>query len=187
MHENQSIIYARMGTSAKMSPDGEPQWWNKLKNHTENHVEFWCRKIKKSLDRSCPEGRFLPRPWAQESNPGEQPRRATEGAIIQESYPREQRRRATQEKHPRGPRFEVGYVCQLWARGDVCQQIAKHSISIDNLYQNYIKTRYVCQFLGPHYDGKRTLLRKNTHDFFFFNTHDFGIPGPLWTPFKLKI
>ena len=49
-------------------------------------------------------------------------------------------------------------VCQLWAWGG--QQMAKYSISINNLYPKYMKRVYVCQLLSPYNVGKHTFLEQ---------------------------
>ena len=58
------------------------------------------------------------------------------------------------------PRFEGGTLANFGPGGDVCQQMAKYVISINNLDRKYIKSGYNCQFLGPHNVGKLTFSGK---------------------------
>ena len=66
--------------------------------------------------------------------------------------------------------FVLNQVCQL------CQRMAKYTISIDNLYLKYITRGYVCEFWGPHKVVKHTFLEK--HVFQLLVAHQFW---SLWT------
>ena len=51
-----------------------------------------------------------------------------------------------------------GVLLQTLGLGDICQQIAKYAIAINNLYQKHIYKSEGLPVLGPHNVGKRTFF-----------------------------
>ena len=89
--------------------------------------------------------------------------------------------------HELSPPNLRGYVCQFFALRHVSHFANEwlNIIPIDNLYQKYTATDYVCQFGGAHNVGKYTFQEHIWGGFFLHMS--FGRPGPLRTPFELKI